>query len=160
MNLSELLAATDDARGRHRCRYSAFMSASLVVAAVTTTSAFLRALSFVKDLSECSRAESECLYNVQRWFYRRLVSGLVKVDVEVFELQAAGICRTLRTGDVEQLLESRWTTNLATAEVLPCRCCLHSFPGVLGAPLHYPASCTTSMHANRSASACPTLPQL
>eukprot|EP00892_Ulva_mutabilis_P009433 jgi/Ulvmu1/6862/UM031_0067.1 len=99
-------------------RYSAFMSASLAVAAVTTTSSFLRALSFVKDLSECSRADSECLYRVQRWFYRRLVEGLVRVDLEVLELQAAGVCRTLRDGDVEQLIESRWSTNLATHEVL------------------------------------------
>lgn len=100
-----------------RRRYSAFMLASLLVAAVTTTSSFLRALSFVRDLSECSLADSECLYQVQRWFYRRLVAGLVKVDIEVLEVEAAGLCRLLDTGNVEDLIESRWSTNLATAEV-------------------------------------------
>lgn len=93
------------------------MSASLLIAAVTTTSSFLRALSFVKDLSECSLADSECLYNVQRWFYRRLVEGLVKVDLAVLELEAAGVCRGLGNADVDQLLDSRWSTSLATAEV-------------------------------------------
>lgn len=96
-----------------------FLGASLLLTFITLSAALLRALHLVHQLADCSEAESKCLYKVQRFLYRRLVRGFVNVDAETLELQATGVCRTVNTGDFSSLdiFDSRWATNLITAEV-------------------------------------------
>ena len=76
-------------------RYSAFFSASLLIAAITTTSALMRAAKTVVDLSDCTDADSECLRDAQRWVYDRFLRSLVRIDAAVFEAQASGACDAL-----------------------------------------------------------------
>lgn len=82
-------------RGADVRRYSAFFSASLLIAAITTTSALMRAAKTVVDLSECTDADSECLRDAQRWVYDRFLRSLVRIDASVFEAQASGACDAL-----------------------------------------------------------------
>ena len=77
------------------CRYSVFVGASLLLTFVTLSAALLRMLRWVRVLADCTDAESQCLRDVQRWFYTHVVRGLVSVDAEVLEAQAAGLCDAL-----------------------------------------------------------------
>eukprot|EP00892_Ulva_mutabilis_P002674 jgi/Ulvmu1/12407/UM009_0056.1 len=99
-------------------RYSVFMSASLLIAAVTTTSSLLRAGSVVIDLSECTLEGSTCLRNVQRWLYERFLQSLVRVEPAALELQADGVCSGVLRGDATALLASGASTDLSHDEVL------------------------------------------
>lgn len=103
------------------CRYSIFVGASLLITFVTLSASLLRTLHLVHDLAACSRPDSKCLYDVQRYVYKRLVRNFVKVDAETLELQATGVCRSANNGALSSidLLDSDLATNLLTAEV----CC-------------------------------------
>lgn len=96
-----------------------FVGASLLVTFITLTAALLRALKQVRRLASCSEADSTCLYDVQRFVYKRLVRNFVKVDAETLELQATGLCRAFSTGKSSSIdpLDSGLQTNLVTAEV-------------------------------------------
>jgi hypothetical protein len=97
-----------------------FFLASLVVTFFTHTAAYLRALKYVRSLAECSNADSECLYKVQRWVYKRLLQGIIRIDVDVLELQATGLCRTSTNGTsivVQELHARNWDTSVAASEV-------------------------------------------
>ena len=98
-----------------------FVGCSLLLTFITLSASLLRALHLVHRLAACSHAESRCLYDVQRFAYRRLVQGFVRVDVETLELQAAGVCRTTNSGEggAIDLLDARWKTHLITAEARP-----------------------------------------
>eukprot|EP00892_Ulva_mutabilis_P009432 jgi/Ulvmu1/6861/UM031_0066.1 len=103
-------------------RYSVFMSASLWITAVTTTSSLLRAGSAVINLSECTLEGSSCLRDVQRWVYDRFLKSLVRVDADILELQGSGVCAAVQGGDASALLADGAITNLSGDEVLAaCR---------------------------------------
>ena len=72
-------------------------------------------------LAACSLAESQCLYDVQRFMYKRLVQGFVRVDAETLELQATGVCRTVNANNFTSIdiFDNRWQSNLLTGEVRP-----------------------------------------
>jgi hypothetical protein len=78
------------------CRYSVFVSASLLISFFTLTASLLRALKWVRNLAECTEENSQCYEKVQRWFFKRLVKGLVPVDLDALELQFAEACETFR----------------------------------------------------------------
>lgn len=101
------------------CRYSVFMSASLFITAVTTTSSLLRASSFVIDLSECTHEDSECLRDVQRWVYNRFLKSLVRIDVDVLDLQDSPLCAGVQSGDASGIIAEGSITDLTTTEVPP-----------------------------------------
>lgn len=75
------------------------MSASLLVAAIATTSSVMRAAVLVLDLAECTDEGSSCLRDAQRWVYDRFLKSLIRVDADVFEVQASGACDALLRGD-------------------------------------------------------------
>ena len=77
------------------CRYSVFVSASLLLTFITLSAALLRMLRWVRVVADCTDEDSECLRDVQRWFYTHVVRGLVSVDVEVLEQQFSGLCDEL-----------------------------------------------------------------
>jgi hypothetical protein len=81
-----------------RYRYSVFVSASLLITFITLTAAFLRTLQWVGTLADCTQENSQCLYDVQRWFYVTLVEGLVQMDIETLELQRTGSCSQVTQG--------------------------------------------------------------
>lgn len=97
-----------------------FVSASLMLTFITLSSALLLTLQWVRDLAECTEAESRCLHDVQRWFYKRLVKGLVKVDIETLELQFSGLCDVVGQGSNSTTgtqIRDRLSSNFVTADV-------------------------------------------
>lgn len=97
-----------------------FVGASLLVTFKALSASLLRALHLVHRLTECSEAENQCLYVVQRFIYKRLVSGFVKVDIDTLELQASGACRVvaLEESASQDAFHRRWQSSLVTSEVL------------------------------------------
>jgi hypothetical protein len=73
------------------------------------------------QLAECSEAESKCLYNAQRFVYKRFLRQFVKVDVELLELQATGACQSfVNSGGgylTDAIEDELGSTNVLTAEV-------------------------------------------
>jgi hypothetical protein len=95
--------------------------ASLLVTFIALTAALLRALQLMRQLATCTDAESKCLYNVQRFVYMRFMRHFVKVDMDLLEIQATGICQDFASSGgislqnvIEQDLGS---SNVITAEV-------------------------------------------
>lgn len=111
----------------HVCRYSVFVGASLLVTIITLSAALLRALQQVCRLAACSEAEGTCLYDVQRFVYKRLVRTFAKMDAETLELQATGLCRAFSTGNSSSIdpLDRGLQTNLITAEVRSMLLCVY-----------------------------------
>lgn len=96
-----------------------FISASLLVTFITLTASFLRALSWVRNVADCSDQDSECLYRVQRWLYKHIVESFVGLDPDAFELQASGVCQAaLASEEAPETLRSTLGVNIITAEVL------------------------------------------
>jgi hypothetical protein len=94
---------------------------SLLVTFIALSATFLRALHLMHRLAECSEAESKCLYNAQRFVYKRFLRHFVKVDVELLELQATGACQSFVNGGGGYLRDATedelGSTNVITAEV-------------------------------------------
>jgi hypothetical protein len=99
-----------------------FVSASLLITFITLTATFLRTLQWVGALADCTEKNSQCLYDVQRWFYVTLVEGLVQVDIETLELQHTGSCSqvTQGTSAIAALGHEPLPANSSIAEV----CCV------------------------------------
>jgi hypothetical protein len=98
-----------------------FVVASLLVTFIALTAALLRALQLMRQLATCTDAESKCLFNVQRFVYMRFMRHFVKVDMDLLEIQATGICQDFASSGgislrnvIEQDLGS---SNVITAEV-------------------------------------------
>jgi hypothetical protein len=91
------------------------MAVALFVAAIALTASLARALVFVQDLSECTEAGSTCFYDVQRWFYSRLVSSFVGIDIAILEAQAAGLCKSANLQ--EDLVKRNFANHLTINEV-------------------------------------------
>ena len=101
------------------CRYSVFVGCSLLLTFITLSASLVRALHLVHRLAACSDEESKCLYDVQRFVYKRLVKSYVRVDSETLELQATGVCRTLNSGNFGSIdiFDDRWQSSIITGEV-------------------------------------------
>ena len=92
------------------CRYSVFVSASLLLTFITLSAALLRTLRWVRVVAACTEEDSQCLHDLQRWFYTHFAKGLVKVDIEALELQFLGLCDQLAQAPGE--LQPNTTTEI------------------------------------------------
>lgn len=95
-----------------------FVSASLMLTFITLTAALLRTLQWVRMLADCTDDDSQCLHDLQRWFYTRLVQGLVKVDIQTLELQFSGACNVFtQDHTTASQLQGALASNVFTSEV-------------------------------------------
>ena len=98
------------------CRYSVFVSASLLLTFITLSAALLRTLHWVRVVAACTEEDSQCLHDLQRWFYTHFVKGLIKVDIEPLELHFSGLCDQLApaAGELQHNATNEDQSNLAS----------------------------------------------
>ena len=98
------------------------MSASLLLTFVTLSATLLRMLRWVRVLADCTEPESECPHDVQRWFYKHVVRGLVRVDVEVLEQHFSAVCDELtRAFNATAPIQETLTSSFPSSNVRYCR---------------------------------------